>query len=410
MAQKIVENYKLCDEVSTASSGEECLEMIEKEDFDVVLLDIIMLKLNGLQVLAKMKENGALSRMKVIMFTSLSDRNALKESFELGASDYINKPIEPIEFTARIRSAIKQKNLENSITKQFKESIEKNRELRELYEKLRKAQVQMIEREKLIGIGQLASGIAHEINNPLGFVMSNLATLTDYYASIEKINKMNEAWLQSQKIELPEHIKDAMDEEFIENIVEDIPFIFKDMKDGLTRIKEVVKGVRFFSRVDSNGEIEHIDFEDVLNSIMILTEKDRANIDTKIINQVERPIECIASDINKSVLNIVLNSIQALEESDAAIKSLHINVSENQGNLICEISDNGVGISKKHIDDVFNPFFTTKEVGAGSGLGLTVVYETIVNKHKGSVDIVSDEGKGTIVRFSIPLIFSGKRA
>lgn len=410
MAQKIIENYKLCDEVKTASSGEECLEMIEREDFDVVLLDIIMLKLNGLQVLARMKENGALKRLKVIMFTSLSDRNALKESFELGASDYINKPIEPIEFTSRIRSVMRQKYLENSILDQFEDSVKKNRELRELYEELRRTQVQMIEREKLIGIGQLAAGIAHEINNPLGFVMSNLSTLIEYYASLEKLRVQRDAWMKDEKIELPDHIKKIMEEEYIESLIEDIPFMFTDMTDGLTRIKEVVKGVRFFSRVDSNSVIECVEFGDVLNSILILTEKDRSGIETKIINDLNSSLECIAGEINKSVLNIVMNSIHALHETENLEKELRIKVSENNGLLMCEIIDTGIGIPKEFIDEIYNPFFTTKEVGAGSGLGLTVVYETIVNKHKGSIEIVSEEGKGTIVRFSIPLKFKGERA
>jgi len=410
MAQKIIENHKLCDDVSTASSGEECLEIIEKEDFDVVLLDIIMLKLNGLQVLARMKENGALKRMKVIMFTSLSDRNALKESFELGASDYINKPIEPIEFSSRIRSVMRQKYLEDSIRDQFEESVTKNRELRELYEELRRTQVQMIEREKLIGIGQLAAGIAHEINNPLGFVMSNLTTLVSYNNSMEKLRKETIEWLNQEKIKLPEHIDKIREEEYIDDIIEDIPSMFEDMNDGLSRIKEVVKGVRFFSRVDSSNTIERVEISDVLNSILILTEKDREGIVTVVINDASEFVECITGDINKSVLNIVLNSIHALRATYRTNKELRIKASSNDGKLMCEIIDTGVGIPREHIDDVYNPFFTTKEVGAGSGLGLTVVYETIVNKHKGQIDIVSEEGKGTIVRFSIPLKFMGERA
>ncbi|MBN2898124.1 MAG: response regulator [Clostridia bacterium] len=409
MALSIVESYHLADDVTTASSGEACLEIVKKNYYDVILLDVVMHELSGLDVLKVLNDTGILKRTKVIVFTSLTDKRTLKESFDLGAADYIHKPIEPVEFVARLKSVIRQKYLEESLRDQFHKMSDKNRELKELYEALRKTQVQMISREKLIGIGQLAAGIAHEINNPLGYVNSNLNSLEAYFRTYTSYcESIENRILEICHEETLASIRNYKGE-FIEDVIDDFPVLFEDMKDGIARIKDVVNGIRFFSRIDASERIEAVSFKEIIDNIMVLTEISRAGIETQVTLSGECPVECIVDDINQSILNIVVNSIHAMSHESCHVKELQITAWQEGDRMVCEIADTGIGISEKHLKDVYNPFFTTKEVGEGSGLGLSIVYEVIVNKHHGDIRMTSQENHGTKVTFQLPLKFQGNR-
>lgn len=400
IAKHLINENKICREVKTADSGEECLDMMHKEKFDVVILDIIMPGLSGLDVLKLMKERGYLGFIKVVMFTSLSDRSALKESFEFGASDYINKPIEPVEFLARLKSVLNQKKLENELVLQVEETRKKNIELKKLYDELRRTQSQVIQREQLAGIGQLAAGIAHEINNPLGYINSNMETLKEYYRAYEEVI---ERYIKGKPI------NEEMDVDALLFMKEDLPVLYDDINEGLNRVKEIVNGIRFFSRVDSMSKFESFDINKGLKSALLLTQTERNGISYKETLGEIPEIEAYARELNQALLNVLMNSVQAIRTkyTEAHIDKglIQIKTYADEKYVYCVIEDNGCGIPEAHIDEVFNPFFTTKPVGSGAGLGLSVVYEAIVNKHGGVVDITSQHGEGTKVSIRLPIVY-----
>jgi len=408
MANDLIVSNKICNSVLTADSGEKCLEILEKEDIDVILLDIIMPGINGLDVLRELNRIGKLEYIKVLMFTSLSDRNALKTSFELGASDYIGKPIEPVEFLARIKSAINEKKLRNKLRAEVLKTNEKNDELSSLYDKLRETQAQLIHREKLVGIGQLAAGVAHEINNPLSYVTSNMVTLNQYIEDykramiiygkiIEKFSgKDNNVLAYLKTIE-------DMNIEFINDDIEDL---FHDIKEGLERVKNIVKGIRFFSNVDSSNEIQPYNINEGIRSILLITEN-RYKPDIEIemnLNDIPEFMGYVA-EINQALLNIIINSIEAIKrKSQLDDERIAISTDFFDNTIICTIKDTGIGMEEETINNIFNPFFTTKDIGEGKGIGLSIAYDVFVNKQKGTIDVFSESDRGTEILIQLPLV------
>ncbi len=398
MAQDIIVDQQISDDVETALTGEACLKLMETQGFDVVLLDIIMPGMSGLDVLREIDRRGYLESTKVVMFTSISDRNALKESFECGASDYIHKPIDPVEFVARMKSVLRQKTLEMELHHQIKETHDKNVELKYLYDELRKTQTQMIKREQMAGIGQLAAGIAHEINNPLGFVYSNTEILKEYFTTYQEIIS-----IYMEQVPIEHHIK-LKDYKFM---LEDAPNLFQDIKDGVDRIMKIVNGIRFFSGVDALTTLERYDINEGIESILLLTQSEWAGVEClRTLGEVPE-IQVHSSEINQSLLNVLMNSIQAIKIHDIEKGRIEINTYLDGQYVCCQIKDNGCGIPKDVIEEVFNPFFTTKPVGSGSGLGLSIVYDAVVNTHKGDVLLESDLHKGTIFTMRLPIRFRG---
>lgn len=401
MAEDIIESQQLCKKIDIASDGEKCLTLMEKEVYDVVLLDIVMPGISGLEVLSTIKEKGYLNTSKVVMFTSLSDRNALKDSFEMGAFDFISKPIEPIEFVARVKAALLQRQLEESLHHQIQETKRKNLELKSLYEELQKTQTQMIQREQMAGIGQLAAGVAHEINNPLGYIKGNYDVMKGYLETYSDIVNSYRAGLDFQK---------SVDTNQLEFIEEDTPGLISDMGDGLNRIMKIVEGIRTFSRVDALSSMELYDLNAGIESILILTTPQQHDISCETHFGDIPEIEVMAADVNQSIFNILKNSFQSFDEMTGIDKKITIETFKKDIYVYCVIEDNGCGISEEIIEEVFNPFFTTKPIGTGPGLGLSVVYETVANTHQGIVTIESRSGKGTKVTVALPIVFSGLQA
>lgn len=408
MANDLILSNRICNSVLTADSGEKGLEIVENEDIDVILLDIIMPGINGLDVLRELNKTGKLEYIKVLMFTSLSDRNALKTSFELGASDYIGKPIEPVEFLARIKSAINEQKLRNKLRAEVLKTIEKNEELSKLYDKLRETQSQLIHREKLVGIGQLAAGIAHEINNPLSYVNSNMVTLNQYIGDYKRAMLIYEKIIQkfSQKDENIVPYLKAIEDMNIEFINDDIDDLFHDIKEGLERVKNIVKGIRFFSNVDASNEIQPYNINEGIRNILLITEN-RYKPDIEIETNLRETPEFIGytAEINQALLNIMMNSIEAIKRKPS-LDGERINISTDciDNTIICTIKDTGVGMEQEIINDIFNPFFTTKDIGDGKGIGLSIAYDVFVNKQKGTIDVFSELNRGTEIIIQLPVV------
>ncbi|MDY6802540.1 MAG: ATP-binding protein [Cyanobacteriota bacterium] len=282
-------------------------------------------------------------------------------------------------------------------------------ELKEALDKFKKAQVQLVQSEKMSSLGQLVAGVAHEINNPISFIYGNLAHLEEYS---DNLLKALEVYRHSPPDNAPE-IQEQIEELDLDFIVEDLPLVLASMKMGSTRIRDIVLSLRNFSRLDESL-VKSVDIrEGIENSLLILKTRLKAQpkrIEIKVIKEYgEMPlIECYAGQLNQVFMNILSNAIDAIEERQAENKSregiIKIKTEVKDGNeLAIAISDNAGGISEEVKQKLFDPFFTTKAVGKGTGLGLSISYQIIVEKHGGKLLCNSTPGEGTEFQILLPL-------
>ncbi len=285
-----------------------------------------------------------------------------------------------------------------------------SREYKENLQKIEKLQTQIINQEKMAGIGQLSAGIAHEINNPLGFVKSNIYTLKGYKDKIKKILELY--------FSIEEKLKDSDESLYKENFSEvveykkknKIKFIFDDIddiilesKDGINRMENIIKSLLGFARKASSSEFNEYDINSNIKSTITI-----AYNEIKYYAMVEENLESVPiikaleGEINQVLLNLLVNAAHAIK-SKGIQGIIKIHTYSDNDYVKCEISDNGIGISEENINNIFNPFFSTKPVGIGTGLGLSISHDIIVNKHSGSIEVKSNEGEGTTFIISLPL-------
>lgn len=383
VATSLIKESNMNLDIFFALSGEEALSILKIEtDIEIVLLDIIMGGISGIDTL---KEIIAIDKeIKVIMYSSVIEKKMLQECFTLGAVDYINKPVEKIEFISRIKNVIRQKNLENK-TKAYIEMIEKQKTV------ISKKELQLLQQDKMAGIGQLAAGVAHEMNNPLGFVVSNFQILKEYMNTFSMGYKLFKT--------LNEGIIDKfIFENDIDFITEDINGLFEDTEIGLQRVVEIVKSLRNFSRVDITIDAKNFtpyDLNKGLKDTLTIANNSIKYSAKVIVDYGDIPeVNALGNQINQVILNILMNSIYAINKTKTkGLITIYTKESENY--VLISIKDNGTGIKSENIISIFNPFYTTKPPGDGTGLGLSLSYDIIHNRHDGKIAVFSEYGKYT---------------
>lgn len=409
----LIENHINC-EIVLANSGIQALEILHSQEIDIVILDIVMPKLDGLEVLKKIREDKKLSNLPVIMFTSLTDTLALKKSFEYGANDFIHKPIEPIEFISRINAAINVRTYELYLNETLNTIQVQNSELLELNKKLKETQYYLIQKEKLVAIGQLAAGVAHEINNPIGYVSSNTETLGQYVNKIKKviekynelIDSLNKKDIKSEELEnKKKEIYDLKNKLHLNFIMDDIEELIKDSFTGIEKVTKIVQSLRNFARHDLEDDFNYFDLTDILDESLLLVKNE-----AKYILDIEKDstniplIFCNRTLIGQVLLNIIMNAVQAIKSQNREERGcIKISTFLYENYIVCQIADDGPGIPKSIINKIFNPFFTTKEIGTGTGLGLSISYDIIVNKHSGELLVDSEKNQGTTFTIKLPV-------
>ncbi|GAB4345217.1 MAG: hypothetical protein Kow006_02130 [Gammaproteobacteria bacterium] len=289
--------------------------------------------------------------------------------------------------------------LENALL--HRESRERIRQLEELNERLEEAQNQLLQSEKLASIGQLAAGVAHEINNPIGYVNSNLSTLRgymgDFLSLLDRYQELEEA-LEDKAQDLLAPLRRFKEEIDLDYLREDSLQLMDECDEGITRVKKIVQDLKDFSRVDS-GDWEwadlHVGLETTLNVVWNEI-KYKAEVEKQY---GELPnVRCMPSQINQVFMNLLVNAAQAMEERG----TITIRTRAEGGQALIEVEDTGKGMPPEVKRKIFDPFFTTKPVGKGTGLGLSLSYG-IIQKHGGSIEVESEPGKGTRFRISLPI-------
>lgn len=292
------------------------------------------------------------------------------------------------------------------------ELLRNNAALTEALDVLKNTQSSLIQQEKFAGIGQLAAGVAHEINNPLGFVLSNFETLKKYTG---RLADMVKAFRELHKQVLEEQIPSMMEsarqisalekQKKLDYVLEDLEPIFRETADGLTRVSNIVKALRLFSRVDQQGDVEEYDLnEGIRNSLTVARNEVKYVAEVKETLAEVPTIKALGGQINQVLLNIIVNAAHAIKaKGSQSLGLITINTYADERFVYCSITDSGVGIPDAMRKNVFDPFFTTKPVGQGTGLGLSISYDIIVNKHQGEILLESEEGQGSTFIIKLPV-------
>jgi hemerythrin-like metal-binding protein len=276
--------------------------------------------------------------------------------------------------------------------------IVNNAELLKLNEKLENAHTQLLQSEKMASIGQLAAGVAHEINNPVGFVNSNLGTLNKYIGNLFKVITAYELAETKSNDKIFEEVVNAKNAVDFPYLIEDIPCLLKESQDGLARVTRIVQDLKDFSHVDESVW-QHANLEQGMDSTLNVVSNEIKYKATVVKEYSGLPeVECMPSQINQVFMNLLINAAHAIEKEG----TITIRTGKSNEEVWVEIEDTGKGISPEHINRIFDPFFTTKPVGEGTGLGLSLSYG-IIRKHNGRIEVSSQLGKGSTFKVRLPV-------
>jgi two-component system NtrC family sensor kinase len=299
--------------------------------------------------------------------------------------------------------------LELKVNERTIELSESNQELNTTLENLKQAQTQLVEAEKMASLGQLTAGIAHEINNPINFVSSNINPLKrDIEMVLEALEVIENIGItDTSPADKLKQIKEYKERSDFDYLTTEIMHLIKGISDGAARTAEIVKGLRFFSRLDED-DLKKADINEGLESTIAII-KNLLNNKIKIIRQYgDLPkVECYPGKLNQVFLNIITNAIHAVNArfGNNAGGEIAITTSFDEKNVFIKIKDNGAGMDANTQKKVFEPFFTTKDVGEGTGLGLSIAYN-IIKKHNGAINVNSLQGEGTEFILQLPINFT----
>jgi|Deesub1362B_J571_1020462.scaffolds.fasta_scaffold01498_4 signal transduction histidine kinase len=399
-------------EVFTAENGKDGLRIARETRPEIILSDIMMPEMDGEEFCKAVREDDALRETLFLILTAKDRKEDRIDLLNIGADDYLVKPVAKDELLAKLRAFIRLKDLQNElrrkneILQKLNQKLQKTtEELRKRNEALKNAQDQLIQSEKMASIGQLAAGIAHEINNPLGYLYGNLNVLKNYIGDLRSLlsqyeilaDQVNEEkWDKAKELVASiQEYKEKIDYEFL---ISDLNQLVEDSINGAERIEKVVASLRDFSSMEA-GEATPCDINRILDNALNLVWNE-IKYKADVIKEYATLPEILGypAQLTQVFMNILLNAAQAIEDHGV----IRIETAADDGQVTVSITDNGIGIPRAILGRIFDPFFTTKDPGTGSGFGLTVAYN-IVKRHQGKIEVESEVGKGTTFRVILPV-------
>ena len=291
-------------------------------------------------------------------------------------------------YIAYIREKKARAEIEQMLEDYTRQVYEKNVLLEQQIEQIKNQQQSLIQQEKLALLGTLAAGVAHEINNPLAFVISNVTTLNSYIADLLRV-------IRKDQLTDP-------DKHNIEFIIEDLPEMISDTDQGFFRIKDIVKNLLFFARTDTEQITEIVLCNSIEMAVKLLGPKLK-NIHIKQEFREVSNVRFNTGEINQVLVNILVNAIQAFEESNTDDPIITIKLAQDNDKIKLNIIDNGCGMTSEVKQRMFDAFYTTKAIGTGTGIGMSIVLQ-ILQQQKSQIEVQSEVGKGTDVQITFNAI------
>jgi signal transduction histidine kinase len=406
-------------EVDSAYQGQEGLAKVEASllagrPYAMAFVDMRMPPgWDGVQTIERLWQADA--RLQVVICTAFTDHSWEDVLARLEAHDrllILKKPFDAIEvhqlastLTAKWQTtqaaAAQLSELEEAVRERTREITQAMQTLQAEISERKHLQGQLAQSEKLASIGQLAAGVAHEINNPIGYIFSNFGTLEVY---LDKLFEMMAAYEEAEpdvsSPDVARRLRDLRERIELAFLKEDIPELMRESKQGIARVRQIVQDLKDFSRVDSAQDFQWANLHRGIDSTLnIVASEIRYKADVVKEYGDIPDIECLPSQLNQVVLNLVMNAAQAMGDARGRIV---IRTGTEAGHVWLEVADNGAGIAPDTLTRIFEPFFTTKPIGQGTGLGLSLSYG-IVQKHQGLIEVDSVVGQGTTFRVTLPI-------
>ena len=415
--------------VACAADGATALAIAHQQPPDLIITDVMMPVMDGFELCRQCKADQTLKQVPVILYSSdYIEQQEQKLGLELGACRYLVKPSPPQVLLAEVNDVLAEQQrltlfeagqqldeemkllrnynevLFNKLEAKMQELQQTIAEQKKYEESMKAMQAQIIQQEKMASIGQLAAGVAHEINNPMGFITSNLTSLGKYAERLDTYI----AALQKSLYECPDHpgleeLDQLRQKLKVDYIVSDVNELINESLDGANRVRRIVQDLKSFSRVDQ-AEKTCANLNDCLETTINI-----AWNELKYIATLERrfgnipKISCNPQQLNQVFLNLLVNAAQSMEQQG----TITVTTWSEPSQVCVSVADTGKGIPKEVQERIFEPFFTTKPAGKGTGLGLSISAD-IIRKHQGEISVESEPGKGTTFVVRLPVEESGR--
>jgi two-component system, NtrC family, sensor kinase len=380
---------------STAADAQEALSRLAAEPFALVISDVNMPGLSGVELLRKIRER--FPDIAVIMVSGIDRTQRVLDVVRLGASDYLLKPCDLGVLELSVERALERRALLRD-ARRYKQDLERrNAELAHRQAELERLQAQIVHNEKMVSLGQLAAGVAHELNNPAGFIYGNMEILRECAAGLERLlGFYGGSALPPAVAAGAERLKAEID---YEHTLADLRSIIEDCASGAERIRDVVQNLRTFSRLDE-AEFKKVDIHEGLDSTIRLLSRFYSSGHLTLTRDYGElpPVDCYAGQLNQMWMNLLANAAQAVGDRG----EVRVETRLDGDTVRVSVSDTGPGIAAEHLNKLFDPFFTTKPVGEGTGLGLSITYG-IVERHGGAISVESRPGEGATFKVVLPV-------
>jgi len=378
----------------TAANVEEALVCLSREPFALVISDMLMPGRSGVELLREIMQR--FPETAVVIASGVDRTQRVLDAVRLGAYDYLIKPCDLDVLELCVERALERRKLLRD-GQRYKQALERrNTELAQRKAVLERLQAQMVHSEKMASLGQLAAGVAHELNNPAGFIYGNMEILRECAAGLERLLRAYEqAPLPAPLAAEIKSIKETID---YENSLNDLLSIVADCHNGAERIRDVVQNLRLFSRLDE-AEFKPVDLHEGIDStVRLLSQYYAADRTTLERHYAELPpVACYAGQLNQVWMNLLVNAAHAAGNEG----TVSITTALKDQNIIVTIKDSGAGIAPDNLRKIFDPFFTTKPVGEGTGLGLSISH-SIIERHGGTINVTSLPGEGATFTIVLP--------
>jgi signal transduction histidine kinase len=374
--------------VETAANGRDGLDAARRIRPDLVLTDVMMPEMSGTDLCEALKSDPATRATPVVLVTSKADREMKIKGLELGADDYVTKPFHPKELIARVRSLLRVTSLQREVSVKNARLESVNEELSQTLIDLKGAESALVQAERLAAVGELAAGIAHEVNNPVNFATNALRTLRVYVGEIngiasriEKLDVSDFDRVRSQIVELDAAMKEA---EFAE-VVDSLDELVGIVTEGLGRTARLVNDLQRFGS-PANDDVGAVDLGACIRSTIDLVRYSARDCGVMLHSDVDSGLPHIhgsAQSLSQVLLNLVKNAIEAVSVRRG---NVWVRAKEIDGSVVVEVSDDGPGVDVEIVDQLFDPFVTTKPPGDGTGLGLAIS-RRVVSDHNGEIRV-----------------------